>query len=71
MGTWKDRVPFIKDNYGIRKITPQECLALMGFPKGYSFPDTVPLKEQYKQCGNTVIIDIVKTIAKQIIISEV
>ena len=32
MGTWKDRVPFIKDNYGIRKITPQECLALMGFP---------------------------------------
>lgn len=27
MGTWYNRVPIIKDNFGIRTITPQECLA--------------------------------------------
>lgn len=64
MGTWRDRVPFIKDNYGIRKIIPQECLALMGFPKGYTFPGTVPLKEQYKQCGNSVVVPVIRRIAE-------
>lgn len=32
MGTWYNRVPIIKDNFGIREITPKECLALQGFP---------------------------------------
>ena len=27
MGTWYNRAPIIKDNFGIRTITPQECLA--------------------------------------------
>lgn len=67
MGTWKDRVPFIKDNYGIRMITPQECLDLMGFPKEYSFPDIVLQKEQYKQCGNSVVVHIIQAIAKKMI----
>lgn len=65
MGTWKDRVPFIKDNYEIRMITPQECLDLMGFPKEYSFPDMVLQKEQYKQCGNSVTIYIIQAIAEK------
>lgn len=59
MGTWRDRVPFIKDNYGIRKITTQEGLSLMEFPKEFVFPEAVPLKEQYKQCGNTVCVLII------------
>ena len=66
MGTWRDRVPFIKDNYGIRKITPLECLALMGFPKEYSFPNTVPQKEQYKQCGNSVAVSLINRLTSQI-----
>ena len=65
MGTWKNRVPYIRDDFGIRTITPTECLALQGFPKEYSFPDTIPLKEQYKQCGNTVCISVIKNIAKK------
>ena len=32
MGTYHDRVPIIRDDYGIRKITPMECLAFQGFP---------------------------------------
>lgn len=61
----KKQIPYIKDNYGIRKITPQECLTLLGFPKGYSFLDTMPLKEQYKQCGNSIAVLLIKNIISQ------
>ena len=64
MGTYYDRVPIIKDNFGIRNITPTECLALQGFPKNISFPLAVPEREQYKQAGNTVCVGIIKKIAK-------
>ena len=56
MGTYPNRVPVIKDKFGVRRITPMECLALQGFPSSFSFPSTVPLREQYKQAGNTVCI---------------
>ena len=65
MGTWRDRVPFIKDNYGIRKITPQECLALMGFPTSFNFIGDVVLKQKYKQTGNSVCVPIITRIAEK------
>lgn len=65
MGTWYNRVPIIKDDFGIRTVTPQECLALQGFPKSFAFSD-IPMKSMYKQCGNTVVVPLVNSIAKQI-----
>lgn len=65
MGTYPDRVPIIRDNYGIRKITPKECLALQGFPPGFGFKD-IPIEQAYKQCGNTVCVPVVKRIADKI-----
>lgn len=65
MGTWRDRVPFIKDDYGIRKITPQDCLSLMGFSKEYQFPK-ISISSTYKQCGNSVCVPVIKQIAEQI-----
>lgn len=62
MGTYPNRVPIIKDAFGIRNITPTECLSLQGFPTTFAFPDTVPEREQYKQAGNTVCIKIIKDI---------
>ena len=56
MGTYPNRIPVIKDKFGIRRITPMECLALQGSPLSFLFPSTVPLREQYKQAGNTVCI---------------
>ncbi len=67
MGTWKNRVPYIKDNWGIRKITPYECLSLQGFPNDFKFPD-IPIAQAYKQCGNTVCVPVVKKIANNLII---
>ena len=65
MGTWYNRVPIIKDNYGIRTIAPKECLALQGFPPTFNFPD-IPIKSMYKQCGNTVVVPVVEKIAIRI-----
>lgn len=66
MGTYPDRVPIILDDYGIRKITPHECLALQGFPKDFKFPK-IPLNSAYKQCGNSVAVPVIKRIAENII----
>ena len=65
MGTYPDRVPIVLDDYGIRKITPYECLALQGFPKEYRFPK-IPLPSAYKQCGNSVVVPVIKRIAEKI-----
>ncbi len=65
MGTWYNRVPIIRDDFGIRRITPEECLALQGFPKDFGFSD-IPIKSMYKQCGNTVVIPFVREIAHNI-----
>ena len=65
MGTFPDRVPIIRDDYGIRKITPYECLALQGFPKEYRFPK-IPMASAYKQCGNSVVVPVIRRIAEKI-----
>ena len=65
MGRCKERIPIILDDYGIRRLTPYECLALQGFPKEFRFPQ-IPLESAYTQCGNSVCVPVVKRIAEQI-----
>lgn len=65
MGTYPDRVPVILDDFGIRKITPFECLALQGYPKEFGFPN-IPMASAYKQCGNSVVVPVIRRIAEQI-----
>ena len=65
MGTYPDRVPIVLDDYGIRKITPYECLALQGYPKEFGFPN-IPFASAYKQCGNSVVVPVIRRIAENI-----
>lgn len=65
MGVHPELIPIVRDAYGIRKITPYECLALHGFPKEYRFPK-ISLESAYKQCGNTVCVPVIRRIAEQI-----
>ena len=67
MGTYHDRVPIIRDDFGIRKLTPMECLAFQGFPRNFTFKG-ISLESAYKQCGNTVCIPIIYSIANNIVI---
>lgn len=66
MGKFPDSIPVVLDDYGIRRITPYECLALQGYPKEFVFPN-VPMASAYKQCGNSVVVPVVRRIAEQII----
>lgn len=67
MGTQMDQVPLVIDNYGIRKLTLRECLDFQGFPKDFYFPNTITIEDAYKQCGNTVCVPVVKSVAERII----
>lgn len=66
MGSFRHRVPVLRDDFGIRMLTPYECLALQGFPPTFRFPK-IPMTSAYKQCGNSVVVPVIKRIAEQII----
>ena len=68
MGGGGHNVPLIKDNYGIRKLTPEECLAFQGFPKEFEFPDIAD-GYKYKQVGNSVSVPVVARIANILVYS--
>ena len=66
MGTYPDRVPVVWDKFGIRKLTLRECLDFQGFPKTYSFPNSITLDDAYKQIGNSVCVPVIRRIAERI-----
>ncbi len=47
-----------------RKLTPRECLRLMGFDD--SFKIVVPDKEAYRQSGNSIVVDVLMNIISKI-----
>ncbi len=65
MGMGGHNVPIIHDGKGIRKLTPQECANLQGFPNDYILPDIAD-SQLYKQIGNSVSVTVVHEIAKKI-----
>ena len=66
MGISKNQVPLIVDDFGLRKLTLQECLNFQGFPKEYHFPSNITIDDAYKQVGNSVCVPVVRRIAEQI-----
>lgn len=66
MGTGGHNVPMIKDSYGIRKLTEDECLRFQGL-KGIEFPEEMASGHRYKQIGNSVTVPVVKSIAKNLV----
>lgn len=68
MGTGGHNVPLIKDRYGIRKLTPRECLLFQGFPKNYKIPQKLSNGQLYKQAGNSVSVPVIKRIAENMIL---
>lgn len=66
MGLGGHNIPIIKDNIGIRKLTPRECFNFQGFPSNYKLP-SIADSRLYKLAGNAVSVPIVELIADQII----
>ena len=65
MGGGGHNVPLLKDDKGIRKLTPRECFNLQGFPKDYKLPD-VSDSELYKLAGNAVSVPVVDLIVNKL-----
>ena len=63
MGTGGHNVPLIKDNYGIRKLTPHECFNLQGFHSKYILPTEISNAQLYKQSGNSVTVALISVLA--------
>jgi len=66
MGTGGHNVPLIKDDFGIRKLTPRECFSFQGYPKNYILPNLANSK-LYMQAGNSVTTTLVERISEEII----
>jgi DNA (cytosine-5)-methyltransferase 1 len=65
MGSGGHNVPFIRDTWGVRKLTPRECFNLQGFPKSFKLAQ-IGDSSLYKQAGNSVTIPVIKALAKEI-----
>lgn len=66
MGGGGHNIPIVLDCKKPRKLTPKECFNLQGFPKGFKLP-VITERELYKQAGNSVVVPMVKKIAKEIV----
>lgn len=66
MGTQKNQVHLVRDDYGVRKLTLRECLRFQGFPDSFGFPKTGTIENAYKQIGNSVCVPVVRRIAEMI-----
>ena len=67
MGTGGHNVPIINDGYGIRKLTPQECLAFQAYPVDRYILPNIANSKLYMQAGNSVTVSLVERISKEII----
>lgn len=53
----------LRNEEGLRKMTPREWARLQGFPDSFKFP--VSMTQSYKQLGNSVSVPVIKAIAKR------
>jgi len=58
IGEWKDMKEAVA-----RKLTPRECMALMGFK---DFKIEVPDRVAYRQAGNSIAVPVIKAVIKSI-----
>ena len=63
-------VTYMKDKgiNGIRRLTPKECLRLMGFRD--DFKEVVSNTALYMQAGNSIVVDVLIAILKQLDITQ-
>jgi DNA (cytosine-5)-methyltransferase 1 len=55
---------FINNEYKIRRLTPRECFRLMDFPDSFTWK--VSDSQAYKQAGNSIVVNVLYKILKQL-----
>lgn len=67
MGAGGHNVPLIKDDFGIRKLTPKECFAFQGYPMDKYILPKIADSKLYMQAGNSVTTTLIERISREII----
>ena len=68
MGGGGHNVPFVIDEFGIRRLSVEECLVLQGFdPSNFSFPEGLSDSAQLKMIGNSVNPNVISVIGERIV----
>ncbi len=65
MGGGGHNVPLLKDDNGIRKLTPRECFNLQGFPPDYKLP-VISDSNLYKLAGNAVSVPVIELLINKL-----
>ncbi|CAM4038581.1 DNA cytosine methyltransferase [Catellicoccus marimammalium] len=58
---------YVTENGKLRRLTPRECLRLMGYDD--TFKIVVSDTQMYKQAGNSIVVDVMMEIIKNIMIA--
>lgn len=66
MGAGGHNVPLVRDEFGIRKLTPRECFSFQGYPENFVLPNILADSKLYMQAGNSVTMPLIQRIAEQI-----
>ena len=66
MGLGGHNTGIILDDIGIRKLTPRECFSLQAFPQSFIFPK-ISDSQLYMQIGNSVTVNVIRRIAKEML----
>ncbi len=68
MGGGGHNVPFLKDQWGIRRLRVSEVARLQGFtePEAALFPSTVPTNDRYRMLGNAACPGLARIAAAQL-----
>lgn len=66
MGSGGHNVPLVRVNGKIRKLTPDECRQLQGFPESFILPKGMADSHLYHQFGNSVTVPLIERLAKEI-----
>lgn len=66
MGAGGHNVPLVKDDYGIRKLTPRECFSFQGYPENFVLSPILADSKLYMQAGNSVTMPLIQRIAENI-----
>jgi len=67
MGSGGHNVPLIKDDFGIRKLTPKECFAFQGYPMDKYILPRIANSKLYMQACNSVTTPLIERISNEII----
>lgn len=62
--TWGGNLVTLPNDYKIRRLTPRECFRLMDFPETFTW--TVSDSQAYKQAGNSIVVNVLYKILKNL-----